>query len=102
MIEERQVGHPGDDTLRREVSRNGKHTPPRPRIEVRQANASPEEAAAIAAAIEQFLHDTAPPRASGDERIDPWLRTALFEGAGLDAEEPDPWGDPVPWGRPRS
>ena len=47
------------------MSRNGKQTPPRPRIEVRQAAASPEEAAAIAAAIEQFLRDTAPPPAAG-------------------------------------
>jgi hypothetical protein len=66
---------------------------------VRQANASPEEAAAIAAAVEQFLHDSARPPAPGGERISPWLRAALFEGVGLDAEEPDPWGDPVPWGR---
>jgi len=33
------------------MSRNGKQSPPRPRIEVRQANTSPEDAAAIAAAI---------------------------------------------------
>ena len=43
------------------MSRNGKQQPRRPRIEIGQANASPEEAAAIAAAIEQFLRDTAPP-----------------------------------------
>ena len=43
------------------MSRNGKQRPARPRIEVRQSSASPEEAAAIAAAIEQFLRDTAPP-----------------------------------------
>ena len=40
------------------MTRNGKHRPPRPRIEVAQASATPEEAAAIAAAIEQFLRDT--------------------------------------------
>jgi hypothetical protein len=81
------------------VSRNGKHAPPRPRIEIRQAAASPEEAAAIAAAIEQFLHDTAPPPADSGPRLSPWLRTALFENAGLDAAGPGPWGDPEPWGR---
>src|SRR4051794_38291046 len=43
------------------MSRNGKQQPQRPRIEVAQASASPEEAAAIAAAIEQSLRDTAPP-----------------------------------------
>ena len=39
---------------------NGDQHPPRPRIEIAQAAASPEEAAAIAAALEQFLRDTTP------------------------------------------
>lgn len=81
------------------MSRNGKHSPPRPRIEVRQAAASPEEAAAIAAAIEQFLRDTAPPPLPSGPKMSPWLRTALFENAGLDPRGPEPWGDPEPWGR---
>jgi hypothetical protein len=80
------------------MGRNGKHAPPRPRIEVRQSTAGPEEAAAIAAAIEQFLRDTAPPPARGGERISPWLRAGLFEGVGLCADAPEPWGDPEPWG----
>jgi hypothetical protein len=80
------------------MSRNGKHAPPRPRIEVRQSAASPEEAAAIAAAIEQFLRDTAPAPAARTEAIDPWLRAGLFEGVGRDPDEPSPWGDPHPWG----
>jgi hypothetical protein len=66
---------------------------------VRQASATPEEAAAIAAAIEQFLRDTAPPPAPRGEPIDPWLRTGMFENAGLDPAGPSPWGDPEPWGR---
>jgi len=81
------------------VSRNGKHTPPRPRIEVRQSSASPEEAAAIAAAIEQFLRDTAPPPSTEHTTVNPWLRAALFEGVGRDPAGPSPWGDPQPWGR---
>jgi hypothetical protein len=81
------------------MSRNGKHSPPRPRIELARGRASPEEAAAIAAAIEQFLRDTAPPPAA-DEPMSPWLRAALFEDAGLDPALESPWGDPVPWGRP--
>jgi len=81
------------------MSRNGKQSPPRPRIEVRQANASPEDAAAIAAAIEQFLRDTAPAPAPPADRMNPWLRAGVFEAAGLDPEGPTPWGDPVPWGR---
>ena len=80
------------------MSRNGKHTPQRPRIEVRQAAAGPEEAAAIAAAIEQFLRDTAPAPAGGGEPRDPWARAALFEGVGLRADAASPWGDDMPWG----
>jgi hypothetical protein len=37
------------------VSSNGRRSPPRPRIEVRQANASPEQAAAIRQAIARAL-----------------------------------------------
>ena len=84
-------GTAADDTLRLGLSRNGRKRPPRPRIEVRQANTSPEEAAAIAAAIEQFLRDTAPPPAAREEPLNPWLRTALFEGVGLAADAPSPW-----------
>jgi hypothetical protein len=73
------------------VGRNGRHSPPRPRIELsRPASATPEEAAAIAAAIEQFLRDTAPARAE-PAPVSPWLRAALHEGVGIDALGPAPW-----------
>jgi hypothetical protein len=80
------------------VPRNGKHAPPRPRLEIRQATASPEEAAAIAAAIEQFLRDTTPPAATTSRPQSPWLRAGLFEGVGRDPAEPSPWGDRHRWG----
>jgi hypothetical protein len=73
------------------VSRNGSHHPPRPRIEVRTGAATPEEAAAIAAAIEQFLRDTAPAPAAVAGTMNPWLRAALYEGAGYPADSPTPW-----------
>jgi hypothetical protein len=79
------------------VGRNGKQSPARPRIEVRQP-ASPEEAAAIAAAIEQFMRDTAPPPAPPETRISPWLRAGLFEATGRDPAGPSPWGDRERWG----
>jgi hypothetical protein len=74
------------------MPRNGRNRPQRPRIEVRQTAASPEEAAAIAAAIVQFLRDTAPPPAPSDTGINPWLRAARFEGVGLSADDASPWG----------
>ena len=74
------------------VSTNGKQHPRRPRIEVRQAAASPEEAAAIAAAIEHFLRDTAPPPQAPENALSPWLRAGLYENAGLDPAAPGPWG----------
>ena len=80
------------------MARNGRNRPRRPRIEIAQSAASPEEAAAIAAAIEQFLHDTTPPPAPADTRINAWLRAGLFEGVGRGATDPSPWGDPDPWG----
>ena len=58
---------------------------------MRQANASPEEAAAIAAAIEQFLRDTTPPRVESGEPQSGWLRAALREGVGLQPEQHHPW-----------
>ena len=71
------------------MSRNGKQSPARPRIEVRQP-ASPEEAAAIAAAIEQFIRDTAPAPAAHEPPLSPWLRAGLLEGAKRTAPE-RPW-----------
>ena len=72
------------------MSRNGSHHPPRPKIEVRSGAATPEEAAAIAAAIEQFIRDTAP-APSSEPDVNPWLRAALYEGVGYAADAPQPW-----------
>jgi hypothetical protein len=70
------------------VSGNGHRTPPRPRIELKGSSATPEEAAAIAAAIEQFLRDTAPPPARAETAMNPWLRAGLLEATGRDEH---PW-----------
>ena len=80
------------------MARNGQRRPVRPRIELETGPASPEEAAAIAAAIEQFLRDTAPPAISMGPRVNPWLRAGLFEGTKRDPAGPSPWGDAERWG----
>jgi hypothetical protein len=61
-------------------ARNGKRRPPRPRIELVTSVASPGEAAAIVAAIERFLADTAPAPSPADAAQSPWQRAALEEG----------------------
>lgn len=51
----------------------------RPKLELRGSAASPEEAAAVMAAIEQFLRDTAPPPAPAPEKVSGWLEAARLE-----------------------
>ena len=51
----------------------------RPRLELRGASATPDEAAAVMAAVEQFLRDTAPPPAD-PPRESAWARAARLEG----------------------
>ena len=51
----------------------------RPRLELRGSSATPEEAAAVMAAVEQFLRDTAPRPAESADEPSPWLRAARLE-----------------------
>ena len=79
------------------MSSNGNRKPPRPRIEMRSA-APPEEAAAVVAAIEQFLAETAPAPAPA-RRVSAWQRAALLEGVSSHGGRVgDPWGEPRGWG----
>ena len=73
-------------------ARNGKRRPPRPRIEVVSSVAPPGEAAAIVAAVEQFLIDTAPAPAAGRSEQSPWQRAALEEGIGARQLTGSAWG----------
>ena len=59
----------------------------RPRLSLHGSSASPEEAAAVIAAIEQFMRDTAPPVAAEPQRTSPWVRTALLEGVDRDPHD---------------
>jgi hypothetical protein len=58
--------------------RNGKQSPPRPQIQIQSATASPDEAAAIAAALERFLWETSPPPQAAPRSR--WQEAALREG----------------------
>lgn len=52
----------------------------RPKLELRGASATPEEAAAVIAAVEQFLRDTQPPVLAEPPRPSRWVLAALREG----------------------
>jgi hypothetical protein len=62
----------------------------RPRLELHGSSASPEEAAAVLAAIEQFLRDTAPPPAPAEPTPSRWIRTARLEAVDR-APDRHPW-----------
>lgn len=65
----------------------------RPQLELIAPSASPAEAAAIVAALERFMRDTAPPQAPPPQAIDPWLRAAMLEAVSRESsdDERDPW-----------
>jgi hypothetical protein len=68
----------------------------RPRLTLYGSSASPEEAAAVVSAIEQFLRDTAPPPAPPSRREEPWVRAARLEAVAREPDAPSAWGDPHP------
>jgi hypothetical protein len=70
----------------------------RPQLEIVAPDASPEEAAAVVAALERFMRDTVPPPAPVSPPGNPWLRAALLEATGREPEGVSAWGDPHPWG----
>ena len=69
----------------------------RPELRIVAPAASPEEAAAVVAALERFMRETAPAPAPRAERRNPWQRAALLEATGREPGDPTPWGDPVAW-----
>ena len=64
----------------------------RPKLTIVAPSASPEEAAAVVAALERFMRETAPPVVSPPPGQDPWQRAALHEGVDRRPAEPVPWG----------
>jgi len=64
----------------------------RPRLKLIAPAASPEEAAAIVAALERFMRATAP-APTAREAGDPWRQAAMLEGVMREPGEdsPHPW-----------
>ena len=63
----------------------------RPKLEIVAPSASPEEAAAVVAAVERFLRDTAPPPAPAEPPPNPWVRAARLEAVDRHPDR-DFWG----------
>jgi hypothetical protein len=72
-------------------ARNGDRRPPRPRIELLSKASSDSEAAAIVAALEQFLADTAPVAETRPTQ-NAWQRAALEEGISARQVSGSAWG----------
>ena len=83
------------------MSTNGNRKPPRPRIEM-LSPAAQDEAAAVIAAVEHVLADTAPAPAAAVDRVNPWQRAALLEGVRSKEAFASPWGEPRTWGERHS
>jgi hypothetical protein len=63
----------------------------RPKLTIVAPNASAEEAAAVVAALEQFMRATAPAPAAQAPSRNRWQRAALQEGVWREPQEPPPW-----------
>jgi hypothetical protein len=70
----------------------------RPQLELIAPSASPAEAAAVVAALERFMRETAPTLAAPAPVRDPWQRAALLEGVNREPYGASPWGEAHPWG----
>ncbi|HEY1507854.1 MAG TPA: hypothetical protein VGF93_02555 [Solirubrobacteraceae bacterium] len=63
----------------------------RPKLTIVAPNASPEEAAAVVAALERFMRETAPPPAPPAAKRNPWQQAGLHEGVVREHQPPPPW-----------
>ncbi len=63
----------------------------RPQLRIVAPGASPEEAAAVVAALERFMRATAPLPAPPAPRRNPWQQAALQEGVLREPQLPPPW-----------
>jgi hypothetical protein len=64
----------------------------RPKLRIVAPSASPEEAAAVVAALERFMRETAPRPVPPALSANPWQQAALHEAVARVPEIPAPWG----------
>ena len=64
----------------------------RPKLSIVAPSATPEEAAAVVAALERFMRETAPSPSPPLPKRNPWQQAALYEGVMRAPETPAPWG----------
>ncbi len=79
------------------MATNGKRRPPRPQIEILSTTSSESEAAAIVAALEQFLADTAPAPEREQCGASRWQAAALREAVAARQRRAGGWGSPLTW-----
>ena len=79
------------------MSSNGAAGAHAARIELVTAAGSPTEAAAVVAAVEQFLADTAPPAAEEKPAMGGWQAAALREGIAARQVGGGVWGHSPSW-----
>lgn len=84
MVEDWQLRHSADDTLGQAMNR-------RPKLTIVAPNASAEEAAAVVAALEQFMRASAPPVVASQPVTGAWLTAALREGVARQPDVAPPW-----------
>jgi hypothetical protein len=63
----------------------------RPKLTIVAPSASAEEAAAVVAALERFMRETAPVPAPPAPPRNPWQMAALREGVDREPAAPLPW-----------
>jgi hypothetical protein len=62
----------------------------RPQLEILAPAASAEEAAAVVAAVERFMRDTAPTPAPPPARLSGWVQAARLEAVDREPQR-EPW-----------
>ena len=65
----------------------------RPQLQLIAVSATPEEAAAVVAALERFMRATAPTPAPAGAELDGWVRDGRIEGVSRESE----WNLRDPW-----